>query len=226
MFLLQTLVFSAFGVLLRNICLLTKRSLFSSALSGQRNIGNTESLMHFKKHQCKEFVGFFNYLKNIGPGSGISGSAGDCRYPSIMLALWTLANFSKFTMDISPPYPVYMEEVLRLACLFYFAIILTDSLESPKESENDVEELEKSLLQNEDVWSSSIQALIFVLIQGRCLGLENPRRTKHLIELMDTSSLLSLSSWTRVKETLLDTLCGIPVERSPSISWNENLLLA
>src|SRR5450432_2244464 len=102
MFLLQTLVFSAFGVLLRNICLLTilaifanicsnllfnirpywartntKRSLFSSALSGQKNNRNTETLMHFQKQQWKEFVGFFfNYLKNIGPGSGISGSAG------------------------------------------------------------------------------------------------------------------------------------------------------
>jgi hypothetical protein len=96
----------------------------------------------------------------------------------------------------------------RLMCLFYIAIIIKDS----NHRHYDLSWLNDSLHKTEDVWTSSVQSLRWLLLQGMGRGPEEPGAMLRTQRLESAARGLKEHSWRRMEDRLLSLILG-PEER-------------
>lgn len=111
------------------------------------------------------------------------------------------------------------QEIARLMCLFYIAVIFKHA----KRSEYDLSWLNDSLAMTEQIWSNSIETLRWLLLQGMGRGPEIPESLARTEKLAELAKLLKENSWRRMEDRYLKLLLdGSPngIENAP---WNSNI---
>ena len=130
------------------------------------------------------------------------------RYPAITRAIFLLRSTT------TPG-----QEVARLICLFYIAVIFKHA----HRSHYDLSWLNDSLSMTEQIWTNHVETLRWLLLQGMGRGPEAPESLKRTEKLAEVARLLQENSWRRLEDrycTLL--LDGRPngIENAP---WNSNI---
>lgn len=105
-------------------------------------------------------------------------------------------------------------EETRLKCLFYFAIIFKDA----HLSQFNLSWLNDSLEMTEPIWTTSLESLRWLLLQGMGRGPENLESLKHTEELRRVANLLAKYPWRRMEDRLLDIVLDRSL-REQDISW-------
>jgi len=105
--------------------------------------------------------------------------------------------------------PIYerIQETCRLAALFYMSAIKADSL---RFGTGDFEALNKTISETHSAWEYSLEMLLWVLLRGKCNGLEHPEKVQLVVSFMEMAKLLRKESWNVAKDMLIGFLCDDP----------------
>ncbi|RDW62359.1 hypothetical protein BP6252_11792 [Coleophoma cylindrospora] len=98
----------------------------------------------------------------------------------------------------------------RLMCLFYIAIVLKDS----NRTRFDLSWLNDSLQMTEDVWTSSIEGMRWLLLQGMGRGPEGLSTIERTLKLEQVARMMKENSWSRMESQLLNMILGGSPESS------------
>lgn len=100
-----------------------------------------------------------------------------------------------------------VEETCRLSALFYLAAIKADSL---RFGTSNFQSVMNTVNENQSAWEHSLEMLLWVLLRGNGLGLENPETVQRVLSYMEVAKLLQKESWNVLKEMLIGFLCDDP----------------
>jgi hypothetical protein len=105
--------------------------------------------------------------------------------------------------------PTYerIQETCRLAALFYMSAIKADSL---RFGTSDFEAMIKTVSETYSAWEYSLEMLLWVLLRGKCNGLEHPEKVQLVVSFMEVAKLLRKESENVVKDMLIGFLCDDP----------------
>jgi hypothetical protein len=105
--------------------------------------------------------------------------------------------------------PTYerIQETCRLAALFYMSAIKADSI---RFGTSDFEALIKTVSETHSAWEYSLEMLLWVLLRGKCNGLEHPEKVQQVVSFMEVAKLLRKESGNVVKDMLIGFLCDDP----------------
>lgn len=122
-------------------------------------------------------------------------------YPAIALVtIW---------LQSSPP---GVDDFDRLMCLFYIAIVLKDS----NRTRFDLSWLNDSLQMTEDIWTSSIESLRWLLLQGMGRGPGGLSAIERTLRLEQVARMLKQSTWRGMEDRLVHSILGANQEVSTS----------
>ena len=180
---------------------------------------------HTLKGRCDNLVAFFNSLGSLQLRDTATVAIDDKgQHPSLSRAISVLKSYARypFTTNNSFSPHTYIEETIRLVTLFYIAVLWQDSLLSGDFA--DMDELNAALEAKEPYWSESIETLYNIALSGTGFPIIHPLKSIRVMHLMDVVRLLDLSSWVRVKVTLLEAFAGNPLGQLQGFRWDADLL--
>ena len=147
------------------------------------------------------FVSFFAEITTVSPETSE-------RYPTITRAILLLRSTT------TPG-----QEVARLICLFYIAVIFKHA----QRSHYDLSWLNDSLAMTEQIWTNSVETLRWLLLHGMGRGPEVPESLARTEKLAELARLLQENSWRRLE----DQYCTLLLDGSPNgienAPWNSNI---
>jgi hypothetical protein len=178
----------------------------SFASSSEQSLENPpiseESFNVLKDYEIphSNFVSFFSEITTISQQTAH-------QYPSIARAVAYLR---------SPPTRLG-QEISRLVCLFYIAVIFKHA----HRSHFDLSWLNDSLAMTEQIWSNCVETLRWLLLQGMGRGPEVPESLVRTEKLAEVARLLKENSWRRLEDRYCTLLLDGPngVGNAP---WNSN----
>ena len=147
------------------------------------------------------FVSFFSEITTVSPETAE-------RYPFITKAIMLLRTATKPGQEVS-----------RVICLFYIAIIFKHA----HRSHFDLSWLNDSLAMTEQIWTNSVETLRWLLLQGMGRGPEAPESLARTEKLAEVARLLQENSWRRLEAQY----CALLLDGSPNgaenAPWNSNI---
>lgn len=147
------------------------------------------------------FVSFFAEITTVSPETTE-------RYPAITRAILQLRSTTTTG-----------QEVARLICLFYIAVIFKHA----HRSHYDLSWLSDSLEMTEHIWINSVETLRWMLLQGMGRGPKVPESLRRTEKLAEMARMLQVNSWRRME----DRYCTLLLDGSPNgienAPWNSNL---